>query len=247
MRPPPDDHFSPIAHAYARGRIGYPAELFDFLARLCPARDLAWDCATGSGQAVAELAPRFQRVIATDISQDLLGHAPSLPNVAYSVARAEQAPIDPQSVDLVTVAQALHWFDLPSFWTDLRRVLKPGGIFAFWGYTWPQVSSAIDRELQELRGKLAPDWPARNALLHDGYRDVAPPFAPMVAPSLTAIANWTRQDYLAHLASWSATRYYRERTQTDPLPEFEKRLSALWPDRETKSVHWPLALRVTRA
>lgn len=246
MSPKPEDHFSPIANAYARGRIGYPAALFDFLTRLCPARDVAWDCATGSGQTVADLAGRFERVVATDISPELLGHAPAFPNVTYSVAPAEQAPLDPKSVDLVTVAQALHWFDLPKFWAELQRVLKPGGIFAFWGYTWPKVDAAVDAELDPLRNTLAPFWPPQTAILQDEYRGVSVPFAPVATPSFDATATWTRHDYLAHLGSWSAVRYCRERTGSDPLPALDQRLASLWPNDEKKSVHWPLVLRVTR-
>ncbi len=245
--PPPEDHFSRIASAYARGRIGYPTELFDFLVQLCPARDLAWDCATGSGQAVADLAARFQRVIATDISDELLGRAPSLPNVSYAIAAAEQAPVDPHAVDLVTVAQALHWFNLPAFWTELRRVLKPDGIFAFWGYTWPRATPEIDALLDELRDTLAAHWPARSAILHDDYRGIVPPFAVVPTPAFEAVVAWTREDYLAHLASWSAMRYCREHTGADPLPALDQRLSALWPRGEKIRIRWPLALRVTRA
>jgi ubiquinone/menaquinone biosynthesis C-methylase UbiE len=242
----PDDHFSSIADAYARGRFGYPAALFDFLRDLCPTHDLAWDCATGSGQAVHPLAERFRQVIATDISDELLRRAPGLPQVSYVVAPAERSPLATHSADLVTVAQALHWFDLAAFWPEVCRVLKPGGVVAFWGYNWPVVNAGIDTLLLDLRTTLAPYWPARSALLHAEYTGVTPPFRPLPSPAFVATARWTRADYLAHLASWSAVRYCRERSGQDPLADFAPRLQTLWPDDTQHLTRWPLAFRAFR-
>ncbi len=241
-----DDHFSPIADAYVRGRFGYPDALFDFLAGLGPARELAWDCATGSGQAVRSLAERFQCVTATDISEELLRRAPALANVSYVAAPAERSPLADGAVDLVTVAQALHWFDLDAFWAEVQRVLKPAGVLAFWGYNWPIVNDEVDALLDELRCELAPHWPQRSALLHANYASVSPPFAAVGTPEFEATATWSRGDYLAHLGSWSAVRYLRERSGEDPLLPFEGRLKRVWAEGETKSVRWPLVVRVFR-
>ncbi len=130
----PQDHFSAIAARYSRSRIGYPPELFQFLADQCPAHDLAWDCATGSGQAAVDLARHFSAVVATDISSELLALAPVHPAIAWRVAPAEAPEIGTGQVDLITIAQAIHWFDLERFREVVLRVLKPGGVMAFWGY-----------------------------------------------------------------------------------------------------------------
>jgi SAM-dependent methyltransferase len=225
------DHFSAVAGPYARGRFGYPAGLFDYLAGLCGARETAWDCATRSGQAAAALAARFARVVGTDISAELL-------------APAEASGLAPASVDLVTVAQALHWFDLAQFWDELRRVCRPGAIFAFWGYLWPLVDPVVDEKLNELRSELASSWPERAGILQREYREVNPPFAALKPPPFTVQVDWRREDYLAHIASWSAVRYHRARQGGDILKGFNRDLQAAWPDPEVRRVTWPLVLRV---
>jgi ubiquinone/menaquinone biosynthesis C-methylase UbiE len=242
----PTDHFSGIAAAYARGRFGYPASLFAWLATQCQAHDLAWDCATGSGQAVAQLAPRFTAVVATDISDDLLARAPRIANVTYVNAPAEQGPLPVASADLITVAQALHWFDLERFWAEARRVAKPGGILSFWGYTWPRVDAVVDAQMMALRQTLSPHWPERSSRLHDEYRTVTAPFTRIAAPAFEVAASWQRADYVAHVASWSSVKYYRERVHADPLGPFEAQLSRTWPDHVAKPIRWPLHLQVYR-
>lgn len=240
------DHFSAVAGHYARGRFGYPAGLFDYLTGLCRARETAWDCATGSGQAAAALASRFARVVGTDISADLLALAPVMPNVTYRRAPAEASGLAPASVDLVTVAQALHWFDLEKFWDELRRVCRPGAILAFWGYLWPRVDDGVDAHLGELRAVLAPFWPERAGILQREYREVHPPFEPLQPPPFTLAVDWRRADYLAHIASWSAVRYHCERQGGDILAGFDQGLQGAWPDHEVRRVTWPLVLRVHR-
>lgn len=239
------DHFSPIASQYAAGRIGYPQELFRFLSSQCREHDVAWDCATGSGQAALDLASAFSTVIATDISAELLALAPSHPRIVYRVASAEASGIAADSVDLIAVAQALHWFDLDRFWPEVTRVLKPGGVLAFWGYNWPVVAPAVDRALEDFRGLIASSWPERSSILHGGYRSVDVPLDELPVPTLDASAQWVLADYLAHLRSWSATRYYRERTGDDIIQQFEAAFAEAWPGSRV-SVTWPLVLRAFR-
>lgn len=245
MKATPDDHFSAIAREYARGRLGYPAELFQFLAERCPDRACAWDCATGSGQAAVDLAGHFDRVVATDVSAALLRLAPQHPRIEFRCVPAEASGIEAKSVDLVTVAQAIHWFDLPAFWMEVNRVTKPGGVLAFWGYTWPRVDPAVDRLLDELRLELVAYWPERSVRLQNEYAEVTPPFAPIATPRFTAAVQWDADEYLDHLRSWSAVRYCRERTGVDPVATFAGRLKAIWPS-ERRAVSWPLHLKVFR-
>lgn len=241
-----DDHFSPLARAYARGRFGYPPALYQFLAAHCPAPDRAWDCGTGSGQAALDLTREFSNVIATDISLPLLQLAPAHPRIDYRAVSAEASGLPAASMDLVTVAQALHWFDLPRFWRETARVLKPGGLLAFWGYTWPLASPAIDGVLAEFRTVIAPHWPAKSELLQEEYRTVTPPFPEIECPHFVAEVDWMLEDYLAHWHSWSAVRYHREQFQFDLVARFAPRLQAAWPASGTMRVTWPLHLRVFR-
>src|SRR5215470_9845268 len=136
------DHFSRLAAQYSAYRPSYPASLFAYLAQCCPEHQVVWDCACGNGQATLGLAEQFDRVIATDASPQQVAAAPSRDNVTYRVARAEDSGIEPSSLDLVTVAQALHWFNLDDFYREVTRVLKPSGILAVWTYGVIHVDDA---------------------------------------------------------------------------------------------------------
>lgn len=237
------DHFSPIASGYAQGRICYPEELYRFLSAECGEHELAWDCATGSGQAAQDLTRTFSRVIATDISEELLALAPPSPRISYRMASAEESGIDPDSVDLITVAQALHWFDLTRFWPEVTRILKKGGVIAFWGYTWPIVEPEIDRVLEQFKAVISSSWPDRSSLLHGGYRSIRAPLRELPCPAFEASASWVLDDYLAHLRSWSAVRYYHERTGENVTERFRPAFAEAWA-WGGRSAKWPLIVRV---
>lgn len=124
------DLFSGVASLYTRFRPRYPSALFEYLASVTPKKDVVWDCATGTGQAAVELAQHFEQVIATDASAEQIANAEQHPRVQYRVSTAEMSGLDSGSIDLITVAQALHWFDLPAFYAEAQRVLKPDGLLA---------------------------------------------------------------------------------------------------------------------
>jgi len=239
------DHFSSIAPQYVAGRISYPENLYRFLATQCRGHDLAWDCATGSGQAALDLAQTYSRVIATDISKELLALAQPNPRISYRFAPAEESGIESGTVDLITVAQALHWFDLPRFWTEAKRVLKQDGVLAFWGYNWPRVQPAVDRVLEDFKAAISSSWPERSTILHGRYDSIRPPFPEISPPAFEASAQWELDDYMAHLRSWSGTRYYRERTGKDAAEQFRPVFVEAWQEGRL-SVSWPLILRVLR-
>lgn len=239
------DHFSAIAQQYAKARISYPTELYEFLCRSCSKHDLAWDCATGSGQAAIGLARFYSRVVATDISEQLLALAPFHPHISYRAAPAEESGFDSNSVDLITVAQALHWFDLDRFWVEVKRVLRAEGVLAYWGYLWPVVSPSVDQVLTEFRDVIADSWPERSNILQQGYAAVKVPLNEIQCPRLEASAEWLLDDYLNHLRSWSATRYYRDKTGEDVVARFQAAFSQAW-ERDRLKVSWPLLLRAYR-
>ena len=114
-----EDHFSAKATTYIRHRPTYPDELFPYLGSLSPHRHLAWDCGTGNGQAAMGLAKVFRRVVATDASADQIALAPSRKGVEFRIARAEEAGLESRAVALVTVAVAVHWFDLEKFYAEV--------------------------------------------------------------------------------------------------------------------------------
>src|SRR5882757_3819449 len=240
------DHFSRLAAQYAAFRPAYPPGLFDYLAQLCSERRVAWDCACGTGQASVALADHFESVIATDASPQQLAAATPHSHVTYRVAKAEGSGLDSKSVDLVTVAQALHWFDLDSFYAEVERVLVPSGVIAVWTYGVLHVEGeAVDTLVQEFYHDIVgPYWPPERRHVEQGYRALAFPFASISAPSFNMEERWERANLLGYLRSWSATGRYVEVKGVDPVVELEKRLEPLWAARELRKVTWPLALRV---
>lgn len=209
---------------------------------------LAWDCATGSGQAARDLARYFTRVIATDASAEQIACAMPAANIDYRVAPAEASTIPHRSVDLVTVAQALHWLDHGRFYPEVRRVAVPGGIIAAWSYGSFSAGADVEPMLREFElGTLGPYWDRRRRWVDEGYRSIPFPFEEIPMPSLELRVNWTLGQFGQYLASASAVvRYKRERGE-DPVAELLERLKHHWgPAERTRDVTWPLGTRVGR-
>lgn len=249
MTKPFTDHFAAVSANYADFRPRYPAALFDWLAEHAPARSLAWDCAAGTGQASVDIAERFAQVVATDASRTQIEAAVPHPRVLYRVATAQDSCLVDRSVDLVTVAQALHWLDLEAFYTEVRRVLKPGGLLAVWTYGMHSMGdAAIDARVRHFYADVVGEyWPPERAHVETGYRDLPFPFAEIAPPAFTMTADWSLPQLLGYLRSWSATARYIRVTGEDPVIELGERLAALWGGTDaTRTVTWPLALRVGR-
>lgn len=240
------DHFSGHADAYARYRPDYPPALFAWLASVAPDRERAWDCATGNGQAAVTLAEHFGEVIATDASEKQVRNAFPHPRVSYRVAPAEVSGIEGGSVALVTVAQALHWFDIPAFYAEAGRVLRPGGVLAAWAYDVFRSTPAVDRIVDHLyRNVVGPYWPPDRKMIESGYREVVLPFEPVEAPPFAMEKPWTADDVLGYLRTWSVTRGFMEAQGYDPVATIADDLRRAWGDGAI-TVRWPLYLKVGR-
>lgn len=249
MKPAFHDHFSAVAGRYADFRPHYPAALFDYLATLVPRDALVWDCAAGNGQATRGLAERFARVIATDASAEQIASAPALPKAEFRVALAEESGLADGSVGLVTVAQALHWFDLPRFYAEVKRVLRPGGVLAVFAYGINRVEGqAVDAIVQHYYGHtLDAYWPPSRRLVESGYRTLPFPFAEITPPTFQMEAQWTLERLLGYFSTWSATNRYIKATGENPLPALEEKLARVWGDANTpRLVTWPIAMRIGR-
>ena len=243
------DHFSRVASEYASRRPGYPDELFGYLAGLLSRRELAWDCAAGSGQATLPLARWFRQVVGTDASAEMLSRAPAHPQIQYRVARAEQSGLGSTSVDLVTVAQALHWLDVDRFYAEVERVLVAGGVLAAWTYGRNQLDDeSLDRVLQHFYDHVVgPYWPPERCHVEAGYRTLPFPFPELVPPSFAMEAEWTLPELLGYVGTWSASQRFREIEGREPVELLGSGLTAGWgpPDRRRR-IFWPLSLRVGR-
>ena len=241
------DHFSASAAGYAAFRPTYPPALFDFVLGLQPGRALAWDAGTGNGQTALELAHHFDRVAATDASSAQIKHATPHPRIAYAVGRAESSGLADASCDLVTVSQALHWFDIPAFLAEAARVLKPRGAVAAWGYADPALDDPVcDAVLQQYLGAVNAYWPPERALVDARYRGIPFPFDEVEAPTLELELHPTRAEFAGYVRTWSASLRYREAMGGDPVEAVEAGLRPQWPDGERRRLHWPLFMRAGR-
>ncbi len=244
------DHFSAIAGTYSVARPTYPPALFEWLASTAPGRARAWDCAAGNGQAARGLASCFAAVIATDASAAQIARSPSNARVSRCVDLAEASGLRDGSVQLVAVAQALHWLDLDAFYREARRVLVPRGVLAVWCYGLVHLNDpAIDTLLQHLyRSVLGPYWAPERRLVDTGYRTLAFPFDEVAAPAFDMGADWSRAELVAYLGTWSAVLRFRRERGYDPVEPFAARLATLWGVGNARRwVRWPLSLRVGRA
>jgi SAM-dependent methyltransferase len=243
------DHFSGHAAAYADARPGYPEALFEWLAKLTSGHETAWDCGTGNGQAALGLARHYRQVIATDPSREQIANAFPGERINYRVAPAEAPDLSPQSVDLVTVAQAVHWFDRPKFYAEVQRVLKPGGAIAVWCYGVCTITPEIDALLRDFYDEtVGPYWPPERRLIDTAYRSIEFPFSEIAAPIFNMEQRWDLPQFLAYLGTWSAVQRYLKQNGYDPLLEFGRNLRGIWgtPDAR-RELHWPLHLRVGRS
>lgn len=214
--------FGANAAAYAAGRPSYPEPLFDWIADNAPGRSSVWDCATGNGQAARSLAERFALVHATDFSEGQIAAAQPHERVRYSVARAESSGLRTGSVDAVTVATALHWFDFGTFWDEVRRVAKPGGLFCGWTYGLVQAPSAVRAALLEpVLDVVEPYWAEGNWLSMRGYpRDeIRFPFEDLEPPVFEMTPDWDFTGLSAFMGTWSAVTRAREDGHGQALDE----------------------------
>ncbi len=242
------DNFSAVAGAYRQARPTYPAALIAELATFAPGRALAWDCGTGNGQAAVALTRHFDAVHATDPSEQQIANAERAERITYAVEAAEEVSLASRSVDLVLAAQAMHWFDLPRFYAQVKRVLKPGGVFAAIGYAWfyidPQVDEAVEAAL--LRPML-PHWAANNAILWDGYRGIPFPGEDIRVPQPAIHLRWSADELIDYVRTWSAAAKYRAAEGEAKFEAALMQVREAWgdPGRE-RSVVMPMQVRVAR-
>lgn len=238
------DHFSQGSAAYASARPRYPRALADWLASVAPAPGLAWDVGCGSGQLSTLLGERFTRVIATDASAQQLEHAEGHPRVEYRCAAAEDSGLEANSVDVVTAAQAAHWFDLPRFYAEVRRVARaPESVVALITYSFHTVAPAVDDVLGRFAlGTLAGFWPKERAHVDVGYASLEFPFARLEAPPLELCADWGVDAMLAYVRTWSAVSAFVRAGREAEVRAFEAEVRAAWGPIAARRVTWPLTV-----
>lgn len=241
----PKNLFSTQASYYARYRPAYPAELYDFVLGHVRGRDLAWDCATGNGQVAVELAKRFRRVVATDISEQQLAQAIQRENVDYQISSVENSQQADYSFDLITVGQALHWFDLAAFYREVKRVAKPEGVLAVWGYGLMQIAPEIDTlVLHFYRNVVGPYWEFNRSYVDTAYATLPFPFREVVCPEFRMNKRWTLGELEGYLNSWSSIVTFNRERGFNPVSAFVEQLRPHWPEDEALAVTFPIFMRL---
>lgn len=241
-----NDHFSAGAAEYERRRPGYPPGLFEYLAEAAPGRRLAVDVATGNGQAATGLAGLFDEVLATEPSEAQLARARPHPRVHYRREPAERIGLPDGCCDLLTAAQAAHWFDWSLFPQEARRVLVPGGVIAVWTYELFSVEPAIDAIVGDFyRNVTGPYWPRERRYVEERYASLPFPFEEFPVPAFSFELDWTAADAVAYLGTWSAVLRRRSVRGHDPLALVKPLLEDAW-GAGVRRVTWPIHLRAGR-
>ena len=236
------DLFSKQADLYAQYRPGYPPALYDFVLSLISARNTAWDCGTGNGQVSKVLAKHFGMVYATDISERQLGNAPKLPNVVYKICAAENTPLEPESMDLITVGQALHWFKHDAFYKEVKRVAKPNAVLVAWCYELCHITPEIDKVVNHYYAETVGEYWAKERHYIDAHYETIPfPFKKIKPPRLSIRLKYNMASLLGYLNSWSSTNKYIKQHGKNPLDGIVADLEAAWGNvGEERLVTWPI-------
>ena len=241
------DLFSSQSNIYAAFRPTYPKGLYDFIFSKLNTKSKAWDCATGNGQVAGYLSDYFQVVFATDISQQQLNNAIKKDNIVYSVGSGEKSNFADHQFDLITVAQALHWFDRDKFYEEVRRVGKDGSLLAIWGYAFLNIQPDIDKIIMNFYSNvIGLYWDEARRLVEEEYRSLSFPFKEIEAPKFDITARWTLDHLAGYLESWSATQKYIKATGHHPLPEVLANLEQVWKKGDSKPVRFPVFLKLFR-
>lgn len=238
------DRFSSHSKEYAAFRPTYPKKLYDFILNHVGNRSTAWDCGCGNGQVAHDLSPYFEKVLATDLSAKQIENAVPGRNIEYAISKAEQTPFPDATFDLITVGQALHWFDLSLFFKEVNRVAKPNALLAVWGYSLLSVSTEIDPIITHFYTQtIGPFWDKERKLVDERYQTIPFPFEEIKTPPFEFSFHWTREHFLGYISTWSSVQKFIKETGNDPVRILHSELRPLWKD-EKKKVTFPLFLRL---
>ncbi|OGV51692.1 MAG: hypothetical protein A3F46_01345 [Legionellales bacterium RIFCSPHIGHO2_12_FULL_42_9] len=235
------------AAEYKRHRPQYPLSLYEYLASLTPSRNTVVDCGTGNGQAATDLKKYFKKIIATDLSYDLLSAAPKLPDLMYVQAKAEYLPIQSQSIDMVCIAQALHWFSLNEFYKEVKRVLKPAGIIAAWCYNQCTVESEIDKLIHKIYTKITgiKNTSQERQYVYDHYQTIPFPFNKIITPYFELDVEWDLMQLYGYISTWPGLLEYEKKFNSRLLSQLENEFILAWGDVTVKkTIKWPINLLV---
>jgi SAM-dependent methyltransferase len=241
------DRFSDNSKQYAKFRPTYPQSLYDFVFQFVKYKQVAWDCGTGNGQVAQVLAQHFTQVYASDISQKQLDEAVQMPHIQYICCNEKQTPFEDSSVDLVTVAQAVHWFDFDLFYSEIRRVAKKGSVIAIWGYNLLKISPPIDALIQQFySGKVGSFWDAERKHVEADYQTIPFPFEQIASPTFEMSFIWDLPTLEGYLNTWSSVSKFMKANGYNPVSELIADLTPFWQEKEQKTVIFPIFVKIAK-
>jgi ubiquinone/menaquinone biosynthesis C-methylase UbiE len=242
------DNFSKQAEVYAKFRPSYPKPLFDFIFSLVSNTEKAWDCGTGNGQVAIKLANYFEKVYATDISENQLKNAVQKENIIYKKESAEKTSFPDNIFDLITVAQAIHWFDFEAFYKEVERTLKPGGILAVIGYNMIKIDAETDKIVSDFYLNITgPYWDKERKYIDEEYKTIPFPYKDLGTADFTSEYEWELPQLIGFLDSWSAVQHFKDKNNNqNPVDLIINDLKKSWPDGIKKKVTFPILLRIGR-
>lgn len=239
------DNFSRQAKLYSQFRPDYPDELIHFILEHTESKSQAWDCGTGNGQFAKKLSPHFKQVIGTDISDKQLSNAEKRPNIIYQKERAENSSFENDQFDLISVAQAIHWFDFEAFYAEVNRTLKPGGSFVVTGYALLRISPSVDEVIDHFYKEIiGPYWDAERKYIDEKYKTIPFPFKEIACPEFNFKTRWSLDQLNGYLNTWSSVQHYLAGQRIDPVKLISSRLIEAWGNQILKEVHFPILLRM---
>lgn len=239
------DNFSAQAEIYAKYRPLYPPGLFEYINEFAPEKKLAWDCGTGNGQAAQVLSRYYEKVFATDISQKQINNAQKEPNIVYAIEPAEKTSLPSNSVDLITVSQALHWFSFDQFYKEVRRVGKPNALIAVWTYNLLKINPSIDLLIDKFHFETLNDyWDSERKLVNENYQSIPFPFTQITSPKFSIDAAWGLPQLYGYLNTWSAVQKFIAANQHNPVDDLIKDIESQWAGDEIKPISFPITLKM---
>jgi SAM-dependent methyltransferase len=240
----PGDLFSGHAKDYAGFRPVYPEELIHYISHLVRYRGVVWDCACGNGQLSLPLAGHFNLVMATDISEQQIAHAPGHKGIMYTVQRAEQTDFPDEYFDMIVIGQAIHWFDHDAFYSEVNRVLAPDGVIVAVGYGLMTINEEVDAVLNHFYKNITGTyWPTERAHLDAGYTTIPWPFDTIETPSFEMTHHWGFDQMMGYLNTWSAVKLYEKETGVNPLTLVVEDFRKAWGSDNTRLVRFPLFVK----
>ncbi|MFZ1529468.1 MAG: class I SAM-dependent methyltransferase [Ferruginibacter sp.] len=241
------DNFSSQAAQYAKYRPVFPPELTSYIISLVQCHEHAWDCGTGNGQLAQLISPYFKKIFATDISAQQLENAVQIQNIIYSKQPAEKTLFEHDFFDLVTVGQAVHWFQFDAFFAEVDRVLKAGGILALAGYNLFSISAAIDPVISEFyRSSIGPYWDKERKYVDEAYKTIPFPFQEIEVPEFTIRLNWTFDQLTGYLKTWSAVKHFEKKNGFNPVDDILPTIKEQWGNAASAEVNFPVICRIGR-